>query len=242
MMKSETPIRELTAAARAGLSGSWGRSIGVMLVYMLLLAGINQVPVAGWILQLIFTAPLVTGLHLYFLQTVRKQDNPFSLLFGGFDRFGAAWCAQMLATLIIMGWGILFMLPAVLVILLVHPDTSVFPVYTSGALYAVAVLLAAGGLIILQMRYYLVLYVVADDPLVRAGRAVGRSADLMRGNYGRLALLWLRFIGWQILCVLTLGIGFLWLIPYMSAANAAFYNDLSRRNNMADASGAAPAR
>ena len=36
-MKSTTPIRDLTAAARAGLSGSWGKTIGVMLTYFVLL-------------------------------------------------------------------------------------------------------------------------------------------------------------------------------------------------------------
>lgn len=228
MMKSATPIRELTAAARAGLFRSWGRSIGVMLVYMLLLTGLALVPVAGGILQLIFAAPLMAGLYLYFLQTVRKQDHPFSMLFSGFDRFGAAWRSRMLALLIILGWSLLLMLPVVLVTRFVRPDASVFPAYTFSALVAVAVLLASCGLIILQMRYYLVLYVVADDPMVQARQAVGRSAELMSGNYGRLALLWLRFIGWQILCALTLGIGLLWLGPYMAAAHAAFYDDLSR--------------
>ena len=36
------------------------------------------------------------------------------------------------------------------------------------------------------------------------------------------------FIGWGLLSVLTLGIGFLWLSPYMNAAYAAFYDDVSR--------------
>ncbi|WP_369292780.1 DUF975 family protein, partial [Saccharophagus degradans] len=36
----------------------------------------------------------------------------------------------------------------------------------------------------------------------------------------------LRFLGWAILCLLTLGIGFLWLIPYMYVTYAKFYDDL----------------
>ena len=43
-MKSTTPLREITAAARTGLSGSWGRSMGVMLIYVLLTTGISIVP------------------------------------------------------------------------------------------------------------------------------------------------------------------------------------------------------
>ena len=36
----------------------------------------------------------------------------------------------------------------------------------------------------------------------------------------------LSFIGWFFLCLLTVGLGFLLLIPYMSTAMAHFYEDL----------------
>jgi uncharacterized membrane protein len=35
-----------------------------------------------------------------------------------------------------------------------------------------------------------------------------------------------RFIGWFLLCILSLGIGFLWLIPYFMTSNAVFYESL----------------
>ena len=35
-----------------------------------------------------------------------------------------------------------------------------------------------------------------------------------------------RFFGWALLCLLTLGIGFLWLVPYIEMSNAKFYDDL----------------
>ena len=38
----------------------------------------------------------------------------------------------------------------------------------------------------------------------------------------------LTFIGWIILCILTLGIGVLFVEPYQQAARAAFYEDLKR--------------
>jgi uncharacterized membrane protein len=227
-MQSSTPLADITAAARAGLSGSWGKSIGILILYGLLLAGVNYVPVAGGFLQLIFAAPLVVGLHAFFLATVRNQNNPLGLLFEGFNRFGTSWCAYMLVVLIIAGWMLPMMLLLVPLFVFVHPDPAVFPGYTLAALGAILVLTVCGIMILLQMRYYLVLYIVADDPSVRARDAVSRSVELMSGNYWRLCLLWLRFIGWQLLCVLTFGIGFIWLAPYMTAATAAFYDDLNR--------------
>jgi uncharacterized membrane protein len=224
---SGTPIRELTAAARAGLSGCWGKSIGLMLIYLFLLAGLNRVPVAGGWLQLIFAAPLTVGLHIYFLAVVRGRPHSTGQLFEGFARFGTSWCAYMLVLLIILMWMIPFGILMALVFFFVHPDPGIFPVYTIWAVQVLILLSLCGFLILLQMRYYLVLYRIADDPPVHARQAIRRSVELMKGNYWRLGLLWLRFIGWQLLCVLTLGIGLIWLIPYMSAATAAFYDDLT---------------
>jgi uncharacterized membrane protein len=52
---------------------------------------------------------------------------------------------------------------------------------------------------------------------------------MMHGNKWRLFCLELSFIGWGILCLLTCGIGFLWLSPYMFQAEAAMYHEISGR-------------
>ena len=38
----------------------------------------------------------------------------------------------------------------------------------------------------------------------------------------------LSFIGWALLATLTAGIGYLWLMPYMTVSRAAFYRSLPR--------------
>jgi uncharacterized membrane protein len=230
-MKSTTPLSVITQSARTGLSGNWGKAIGIMLVYMVLMMGVTQVPFAGGLLQWIFAPPLVVGMHMFFLATVRSQYNPFSLLFDGFGRFGTSWCAYTLVQLIVTAWMIPFMLLAAGLLFFVHPDGALMPAYTVYALMAIVLLTMVAVIILIQMRYYQVLYIVADDPSVRAREAIRRSIELMSGNYWRLGLLWLRFIGWQILCVFTLGIGFIWLIPYMTSATAAFYDDLTVNGN-----------
>ena len=64
---------------------------------------------------------------------------------------------------------------------------------------------------------------LAQNPDIGVMDAIGQSKELMRGHKGRLFWLSLTFIGWVLLSVLTFGIGFLWLNPYMEAAQAAFY-------------------
>ena len=69
-------------------------------------------------------------------------------------------------------------------------------------------------------------YVLIDHPELSANEAIHESSRLMEGHKFDLFWLYLSFIGWAILAVLTLGIGFFWLEPYMQASVAAFYNDI----------------
>ena len=84
--------------------------------------------------------------------------------------------------------------------------------------------------IIAAYRYCLAPYLMAENPNLGIREAVNMSKELMAGNKWRLFCLHLSFIGWGILSALTCGIGDLWLNPYIYAANAAFYVDLTGRN------------
>lgn len=84
--------------------------------------------------------------------------------------------------------------------------------------------------IIAAYRYRLAPYLMAENPGLGIREAVNMSKELMAGHKWRLFCLELSFIGWGILCLFTCGIGDLWLKPYLSAANAAFYIDRTGRN------------
>ena len=70
-------------------------------------------------------------------------------------------------------------------------------------------------------------YILAENPDMTTREAIAASKEMMRGSRWRLFCLGFSFIGWSMLCILTLGIGNLWLRPYREAAQAAFYRDLS---------------
>jgi uncharacterized membrane protein len=80
--------------------------------------------------------------------------------------------------------------------------------------------------IIASYAYAMAFYIAADNPSLNARETLWRSKELMKGHKGRLFCLYLRFFGWQLLCLLTCGIGFLWLVPYMNTSVARFYDDL----------------
>lgn len=81
--------------------------------------------------------------------------------------------------------------------------------------------------IIAGYSYAMTSYILAENPELTASEAIEMSKQMMTGNRWRLFCLQLSFIGWDLLCALTLGIGNLWLTPYKQAATAAFYREVS---------------
>lgn len=88
-----------------------------------------------------------------------------------------------------------------------------------------ALLLIVPG-IVKSYSYALTPYILVDHPELANNAAIEKSMAMMRGHKMKLFLLDLSFIGWWFLCLLTLGIGLLFLTPYVYASRAAFYEDL----------------
>ena len=81
--------------------------------------------------------------------------------------------------------------------------------------------------IVAGYSYAMAGYILAENPQLSGREAIALSKRMMYGNRWRLFCLNISFIGWDILCVLTMGIGELVLNPYKQAALAAFYRDVS---------------
>lgn len=80
--------------------------------------------------------------------------------------------------------------------------------------------------IIKSYSYALTPYILVEHPEMSANEAIDESMRLMDGHKFDLFYLQLSFIGWAILSILSLGLGFFWLIPYQMTAQAAFYRDI----------------
>lgn len=78
--------------------------------------------------------------------------------------------------------------------------------------------------IIAAYRYSMSFFVLADNPNIGIMEAINESKRMMRGNKWKLFCLYLSFIGWGILCIFTLGIGMIWLNPYIQVSVTAFYD------------------
>ena len=216
---------ELRAVARRNLEGTWGISVGVALVASLLggsMAGagsnvnfnvseenIRNLPPVFWtvllplvsVAGLLSLAALILGgtVELGYAKFLLKQHDRKELQFS--DLFSQF---ERFGT----GFAQKFL-------------RTLFIVLWS-------LLFIIPG-IVKGLSYAMTPFILEEHPELTASEAIKASMKLMDGHKMDLFILGLSFIGWSLLACLTMGIGFLFLNPYMNAAYAAFYRDISRK-------------
>lgn len=77
-----------------------------------------------------------------------------------------------------------------------------------------------------SMAPYIVKDLTDNGNEVEPTQAIRLSRKVMKGHKWQLFCLDLSFIGWFILSIITLGIGFLWLRPYFGVTRANYYRQL----------------
>ena len=80
--------------------------------------------------------------------------------------------------------------------------------------------------IIAALKYSQTFYILVENPDLRPNEAISESKRIMEGYKMKLFLLGWSFLGWAILSVLSVGIGFIWLIPYANTTYAYFYKSI----------------
>lgn len=198
MLAGLKSISELRTAARGSLKGNWGKSILAVVIFMIISA-------------------IIAGV-------------------GSFK--GIGWVLELLYFVLVGSWvsGILAYFlklvrdesPSLRLLFSQLPRLfAFFKLYFLVALYTFlwTLLLIVPG-IIASFRYSLSFYIMIDNPEMTATEVINRSKAMMQGHKMKYFLLFLSFIGWYLLSIVTIGIGFLWLIPYIYATQASFYEDL----------------
>lgn len=74
--------------------------------------------------------------------------------------------------------------------------------------------------------YSMAFYILADNPELTAREALRKSKEMMAGHKMDLFVLELSFIGWALLSVITFGIASIYIVPYMNATMANFYESI----------------
>lgn len=233
--------KEIRAQAREALSGNWATFILLNVMYVLSIAVLSflnvLIPIVGYIALMVLTVPLAYGYLKNLLRLKRKEtDNAFEFFRYTFNDFARAWCVtgrillKLIVPLIIVGISLIaIVILAVFVAMsAIAGNESALVVSSFGYLIVmVALFIGYIWLIVRGLLCVLSTYIAIDNPQMSAKETVDLSVKLMKGNRLKYIFLSLSFIGWMILSILTLGIGFIFLFPYMSVAMAFFYENLA---------------
>ena len=80
--------------------------------------------------------------------------------------------------------------------------------------------------IIKALSYAMTPFILRDRPDLEYNDAIELSMAMMEGHKADLFWLYLSFIGWALLCILTLCIGYFWLEPSVTSTMANFYEEV----------------
>lgn len=97
------------------------------------------------------------------------------------------------------------------------------------AFIAAGTALCAAGIVavlIIALSLSQTTLLMLDDPELALFPAMRQSRQLMRRNKWRLFVLYLSFIGWGLLGLVSLGIGLLWIEQYVEQSIVQFYLDV----------------
>ena len=197
---------EIRKRARNALEGNWGIAVIATLIVYAVAYGLQMVAsgmctnvygTSGSSLLLgLLTLPLVWGFYLFFLALVKGGDDSGSL------------------GILLEGYTKNRFLTVFMTMFLVNLYEFLW-----------FLLLIIPG-IMKSLSYAMTPFILKDNPDISAVDAIHRSRVMMDGHKMKLFIMYLSFIGWGLLCLLTLGLGFLLLIPYIKTSEATFYQDL----------------
>ncbi len=215
---SRTENRVLTFQARDALRGKWRLGVGAAAVYFLLMIVVQFLSLVIGI-SIAGSSPSEESLK-FFTEIINIL---LSLLIDGPMAAGLAFFTLSLSrkqntrlSQLFNGFNIYGLCVGTYIL------QSIF-------IFCWSLLLLVPG-IIATLSYSMAYFIITEDNSITPLEAITKSKEMMRGNKWKFFCLQLRFFGWGVLCVFTLGVGFLWLIPYSLVSHAQFYDDLKENN------------
>ena len=152
------------------------------------------VSVLVWLLSSVLSA----GWVLYHQGVRQGRVMSISTLFEGFAFAGKIILLDLITTLFMALWSLLFVIPG----------------------------------IIAGYRYRFALYNLCENPEMGVMDAIRLSKQQTQGHKMDLFVLDLSFIGWSLLCALTLGILSIWISPYIQQTDLGYFEAIKAEKGM----------
>ncbi|NCC86655.1 MAG: DUF975 family protein [Clostridia bacterium] len=76
--------------------------------------------------------------------------------------------------------------------------------------------------------YSMTEYIICDNPSLSSKEAINLSSTITKGYKWDLFVMYLSFIPWYLLSIITLGFGYIYVIPYVRITEAMYYENLKK--------------
>lgn len=183
-----------------------------------------------YVLQLIvsiFTSVFQVGISLFCLNVTCGRALKYSDIFYGFrTQFGKS--LKLAAVLMLVNE--LCYLPSNILSYLIRHNASRNFILIMTLIFAMCLILYIPCSLAISQMFLLLL----DFPGYSAGELIKLSNHIMKGHKGRLFYIQLSFLPLILLSLLTLGIGNLWITPYMNITYTLFFLNLMQERTGTD--------
>ena len=195
-----------------------------------LLGAITNTTWLSIVLSLIVEALLMLGFVKMATKAARGKKVALEQLFSKTEMFFKYLGLYLTVFVILI---IMFLLASI-----AFKSLAVVITYQTEINYFISVILIAFGLLLeslillaslyLMISFSQVLFILNDEPKLSVSKILSKSFDMMEDYVIDYFLLILSFIGWFILGIFTLGILYIWLIPYVTVTCAIFYEKIKK--------------
>ena len=231
---------ELKSRARESLNGNYGATAGGtltiaaidILVYLLFfeLSNAEWLTVLSYVIFSTLMSLLFAGLFRMCLMASRRQTPRLNDLFSCFSGHPDK---MILIYMAILGIDAVSSAPMIIVLLLLKRNTAVIAYFTAHPYryiiigYGVSILWMV-WLIAVNTRYAVSVFLYLDHPERNTRSFLEDSRKMMKGHCLGFFRLMLSFAGMYFLSILSFGIGFLWVLPYIITTSAEYYLNLPK--------------
>jgi uncharacterized membrane protein len=213
--------RQILNKGLDALQGKWPIACGASCTIFLIVVGLNSftqlvaTPVA-WCVAYIFSSVLnamfFLGLNIFTLKIVKKEPVYFNDIFRGFNYYKR-----------IIPLAILFCCLGFINILVI------FTLLENQGWWSVVSFIWWAFYTIVMLMLSQVSFILIENPDMEVVNILTTSKYMMDCYKWKLFCLCFIFGVLGMLCIVTLGIGLIWAIPYMFTCSAQFYLELKQR-------------
>jgi len=201
-MKTNSQIRN---DAKSALTGNWGPAILASLVFFLISAAISGTGAAeSTPYQWVRSTPLIASILLIGPLAIGYLNSYYNMFINNDTNIIGNAFKQGFNNYwhIVGGWFMYNLFIVLWTCLLIVPG------------------------IIMSLAYFAVPFLLVQEPDLSVMEAINKSKAMMKGHKADLFLMCLGFFGMSLVALCTLGILFLWLVPYMYTSYASFFKSI----------------